>query len=1185
MSPFRTQLRHEWRHQRRRPFVWFCCLAYFGLAFSDTVRMGWSGHGHMWINGAGLIGIRAIILSILGVIASAGVIGDAFSRDRRTGIEATVLGTGASRITLGLARLLVCLGVVIGASLCFVPGMILGAMVPGIPPEVIGPVELTPYLKATGIYLIPNVIITSSIVFVVAVRWRNQTAAFGAAVGLIAFYRTSRMLLGRDVYRHDVFERYALLDPYGSIASAEHAMGWTVTQANENFVPFIGLMVTNRLLWLGIASVLIAIGIARLPLQPAAPRVKRGWLRRLLPRPSRRWPGGFLGALRHELRAILRHPGVRVALLFMAYTLWRSAAGSGTHLFTLPSTDLLVSETDYYFERVLALVVVWAAADVLWRERRSNVAPLLDVLPTHDALRLGAKAAALGVVVLAFWTLSIIVGLIYQRSRGYTDHELGLFLVDSFLVKAPYYLWIAGLALAAQIIVRRRLIAIGVALLAYISPLALDAFSIHHPMLRFGEVSFFWYSLMDGYGHFWPAHWAMVGWWTLTVWLLGVVAWGCYERGEHPRPRRLLWKRRLGRGRGRVVLLTSTLLWVGYGGWLAWQSAVVRPWPPMKKDAVYAEIERTYGAEWRGRLQPRVEGITLDITLDTHTRTMRSNGALTLINRGDAPIPSLMLMRHPGLSVETLNLGARGTLQTRDPLGVQIWTLTPPLAPGDQLDVTFDLRRAPPPGIEIHAEDDGVPVVGEVEVIGNGTALLNLRLFPAVGYTDRVEHKPRWKRRKYGLPLEWTAPAGEWARNQGHATLQLGWVKHFDVTLRTPADQIGLHGAERVETRVEDGWRISRFRNTRPVRGWSPILSGRYAIHRAERPGVVPVELYHDPRHTWTLDAWSAVLLDTLEHFEARYGPPPMSVLRLGEHSMHTGGYNGRAGMARASEIFGWKTDLALSGGADLELYASRMVGGIYFGDAIIPANVAGAKVIHSGLPYWVAALYLHQRRDAATGRRLRMQAMREAFRARRALEDVELPFAEEFKHSGIVRKKGQILILYLAELVGVERLEAVLARFRERWRYQGPPFPTVTDFLTHLRGELPAEVHPQIHDIFEKVTTWQLKITDARAWPDGERWQVEIEVDARKRYTRGLGEQDEAELNTPIFVGVFASRGFAEADRIEMRREDLPTGASTLRWTVDRKPVQVAIDPYLLLPDLRPQDNVRAVTLLEKAP
>lgn len=209
---------------------------------------------------------------------------------------------------------------------------------------------------------------------------------------------------------------------------------------------------------------------------------------------------------------------------------------------------------------------------------------------------------------------------------------------------------------------------------------------------------------------------------------------------------------------------------------------------------------------------------------------------------------------------------------------------------------------------------------------------------------------------------------------------------------------------------------------------------------------------------------------------------------------------------------------------------------------------------------------------------------MREAFRARSRMEDVELPFDQEFKNSTMLRAKGGIAILALAEAVGMERLQDALAAFRTRWQHQGPPFATAADFIDHLRAALP-EANGLITDIFQRVTTWHLKVERARAWQTTDGWVVEIDVDARKRYTQPDGSEREVELQTPVTLGVFVGWDFTAQSVQAHPFPALKTGRSTVRLTVGARPVQVGIDPYLLLPDPNPDDNMRAVEILPGPP
>ncbi|MFI4860949.1 MAG: hypothetical protein ACIAXF_09745 [Phycisphaerales bacterium JB063] len=1188
MAGLIEQMRLEWRYQRRRPFVWFCLAAYFLLSFSDTVRTGWGASGNFWINGGSYITIRAIIYSVLGVVAAAGLVAEPMSRDRRHRVQGLVLSTGARRSSVALGRFAVAFTIVLLSASMFIPGTILGSMMPGIPAEQTGPFVLSHYAKAVTHFILPNFLLTSALVFAVTSRFQSQAVGYGVGVGAVALWVTAKMMVGRDAMQHDVFLYYAYLDPFGTIAGVQYSMGWSVAQLNEGFPPMKGLLLYNRLLWGAVSLGIIALGVWWMPTRETLPRASAGRPRRLAltARLSRFVPAlpGTLGRMvAWELKALWRHPGSKVCLVFTGFTLWWAAASSATQLFSLPTTDLLVHNTGYYFDKVLVLVLVWAAGDLLWRERTLGTSELVDAQPTGETTRFAAKTLALGAIVLAFWTLSIFVNILYQAAHGYYTFELGLYLTDSFIFKAPYYLWLAVLAIAAQSVLRQRYVAMGLVLLVYLSDTVLDALDLYHPIYRYGEVSFFWYSLMDGYGHFWRPHLWFLLYWSLGAGVLWLVGWGCYGRGINMAPRRWLWKRRLLRGGGAASLAGCVLLFLVTGVYIWVQSTVRAPWPPIDEDKIKAAIETNYGEAWRGRPQPIVVKVVGRLDLYPEERRFEMNGTFVLENQSDEPIDEVLVMANAHVSVDRIDLGPGAERLADDRARkVQHWRLAEPLLPGERLTMGFTTSNAPPPGFQVHARHDGVTEVAETEVLGNGTSMLNLRLMPVVGYTDRVEHKPEWKRRRLGLPEQWAAPSGPLAQRTAHGTLHTGWVEKLDMTITTAGDQIALHGGELVEQRELPGGRmLYRYVNDRPNRGWSEVLSARYAQRTYETPGLPDVVMYFDPRHTWTVDDFAQGFREAQSHFVQRYGPAPYDTLRMAEQSLHYDNFGGRGGLCFSTEVLGWKTDVRVSGGEDLREWSAQMVALNWFGDQLIPANIAGAKLIHSGLPYWTAELYLHQHRDADTDRRLRLQDAMEMFRNRGEMVDQELPFIEEFKDSGMVRKKGSVQILYLAHLVGIERLEAIIADFLDQHRYQGPPYPTGRDFLDHLRANVDAQYHPQLVDMFERVLVWRLSIKRVTVTPteDG-RFELVATIDARKFEVSGWGDETEVPLETPIPLAVYRGAGFGASQVITAWDERLASGESEVRVVVDELPTRFGVDPLLLLPDSNAYDNVRGVSL-----
>ncbi|MEO1527274.1 MAG: hypothetical protein AAFX06_17740 [Planctomycetota bacterium] len=1167
--------------QYRRPLVWFCFAGFFLLALSDTARTGWESQGNAWVNGAAMVLNRSIIYTLLAIPIVAGLISEPFVRDRVCGVEPTILTTPTRPFRLGLARFAAVFFTLVTIAVSLILGMVLGTLVGGIAEEVVGPFEWEFYAKASVFILIPNLFFIASLVVAVSGRSQSRSVAFGAAIALVAFWITIRMWLGRDVFRHDWFTACSLLDPFGTIASSEFLMDQTVAQSNTNFAPIRGLLLWNRLIWITVGIGLLLFGLNSIPVRPRISRQRRLAASRstsLFP-VSLRTP--LVTLVYWELRSFWRQPSTRLVLGLMGFTLWWSAGSAVTHEFSLPSTDLLIHDTNYFFGQTLILVVAWVASELVWRDRRHRVHELVDVQPTGETTRFVAKLIVLFGVVATFWTLAIAVNMVYQIAHGYFKIEPGLYLVDTFIFKAPYYLWFAVLALSLQTVVRHRYIAIVLALLVTMSEFLFDALHWYHPMFRYGRVSHFWYSLMDGYGHFGTAHRWMLLYWTLGAIIVGWFGWANFTRGVNPPSRRTLTRSRLKNvGAGRVLAFAS-VAFIATGVFIWYQSTLLAPWPPRNEDALNAEVERRYGESWRDKPQPRVVAIRGVLDLYPAQRRFELSGEFTLENQFDGPIETLLLLVSPGVSLDDIAIAGGATrLAIDEKLAIETWKLRRPIEPGDSATMSFRTSVSPPDGFAVHAENDRLPEVAPVEVVGNGTSLLNLRIMPAVGYTDRVEHKPAWKRRKYGLTETWKPPAAEVAAEQGHGTIHLGWVRSFEMTIRTDAGQTALHGGRLVKAWTEpDGRNAFRYRFERPARGWSNVVSARFQERTFSREGLPNVEVYFDPQHESTVDRWGEELQDALEYFTETYGEPPFETFRLAEHSLHYEGMGSRGGLASCSEILSWKSDLEASGGEDIRRRAALMMGMTWWGDQVIPANTRGAKIIHSGLPFWSASLYLSQARTPLVDRSLRLQAMQEMFRSRGGMTDQESPFVAEFKDSTQIRTKGSIQILYLAHLLGRERLEQILAAFLERWRFQGPPYPTAVMFLDHLKAETPSQYHPQIKDLFEKVTLWRCGVSAAECVEsEAGGFRLTANVEARKFYTSGWGEETEAEFLTPVTIAVYSDASLSPESCLWTEDRVLASGTNLIEVELEKRPAYFAIDPNHLLIDPNPFDNFRRV-------
>ena len=117
--------------------------------------------------------------------------------------------------------------------------------------------------------------------------------------------------------------------------------------------------------------------------------------------------------------------------------------------------------------------------------------------------------------------------------------------------------------------------------------------------------------------------------------------------------------------------------------------------------------------------------------------------------------------------------------------------------------------------------------------------------------------------------------------------------------------------------------------------------------------------------------------------------------------------------------------------------------------------------------------------------------------------------------------------------------------------------------------------------DLFAKITLYDVKVTRAaRARRADGRWDVTLDVEARKLYADGQGVETEAPLDETFDVGVFTvepgEAGYARSSVIAVQRLPLRSGRQTLTLQVGREPKVAGVDPFNKWIDRNSDDNVR---------
>jgi ABC-2 type transport system permease protein len=149
-----------------------------------------------------------------------------------------------------------------------------------------------------------------------------------------------------------------------------------------------------------------------------------------------------------------------------------------------------------------------------------------------------------------------------------------------------------------------------------------------------------------------------------------------------------------------------------------------------------------------------------------------------------------------------------------------------------------------------------------------------------------------------------------------------------------------------------------------------------------------------------------------------------------------------------------------------------------------------------------------------------------------------------------------------------------------KEFAFKGPPYPTSKDLLRYLRAEAAPEHQALITDLFQKITLYDVRIDEARSTRTaGGRWDVEMQIEARKMYADGEGRETDAALDESFDIGVFTAepgkKDFSKESVLSMQHAQLHSGRQTVRVSVDREPKFAGVDPYNKRVDRNSDDNL----------
>jgi aminopeptidase N len=1186
-----TQIaRFEFRYLVRNPLMWVtaaCTFALFFAGISAGFELG--SEGGLFENAAYATLRNYLMVSVMFMFVTTSFVANVIIRDDETGFGPIVRSTRITKFDYLIGRFL---GAFAVAALCMllVPlAIVLGSMMPWANAADFGPNRLADHLYAYFVVALPNILIHSAVFFALATITRSMMATY---MGVITFVFGFLMMQGSFMDQPRLQRIVPLADAFGARALQDATRYWTIAERNAMLPDLAGVLLYNRLLWIGIAIASLALAYATFRFADQTKKPKD-----LLPEtageesalsessdlPSPKHGSAALRALlwmrtRFEITQVLLSPAFPVLMAWGLFTTLfvlvtqRDPDGKPSY----PTTLSLIPEIEDSFRLIPLIIAIYYAGELVWRERDRRVHELVDASPMPNWGYVVPKTLAMALVLMGALLTTVVASVIIQLSLGYTHLELGRYLLWYVLPRTWDMLLLAAVAVFVQSLSRHKAVGWGLMVLFLAWQEVNNARRIiDHNLLNYGGTPPVPLSDLNGAGSFWIGAWTFRLYWGAFALLLLVGAHLLWRRGTELRlmPRLARARQSLAHAPGWVAG-AALLALLGTGAYAYYNTNIVNDY--QTQSAIVDEMADFEKRFWKYRdlPQPSIVDMKLHVDLYPEERRAVASGRFRLRNLTSQPIQDI----HIDVLEHDLELTraaiAGGRLISRDPEhDYRIYRLDAPMQPGEDCLFTFETRRW------LRGFRNGLP---ERRLVENGTFLGEVQLAPMIGVKFAGLIQDPETRRRYGLPEPPMPAKLEDLSATAKPSFGRGWAT-ADITVSTTADQTPLAPGNKVSDVMREGRRVARFVSEVPIRSRFAVLSARYAEKHRRHRGI-DLAVYYHPPHGWNVDRMLDAMAAALDYYETNFGRYQFDHIRIVEFPGYHDLAQAFAGTIPYSEDVGFVSDYTQPETLD---YVTGMTAHEtahqYWAQQLAAADMEGSGVLSESLAQYSAHMVMKHVRGEDQIRRY-LQYELDDYLAGRGWSPEEPVLARARSEHHILYRKGSLALYLIQKRMGEEAVNRALRKLLERYKFTGAPYPRTVELIEALRAEAKtAEDQNLITDLFERITLYDLKVTAPAAVrrADG-KWDVTLTVEAKKMYADTAGRETETPLDERIEVGLFTAQpgidAFDASNVILMERQRVRTGRQVLKFVTDQKPTYAGVDPYNFYIDRNSADNVLAV-------
>ena len=249
----------EIRSLLRQPVLYMVLVVLLavGLLYPSLLAAGQGqGPGLTQVNGPHQIAATFAFITLLTAIVPLILFSDIAHRDTDSGMHEIVRATAAPMWAVLLGRFLGVLGTVTLGFLLMAVAYEIGCIMPWIEAAFVGPARPLVHAKTFAVIVWPNLVILGALFTLVSTLSRARVAAFAVLIALIAVHTIAQTMVATGALR--LRASLSLINPLAATALAVDTLYWTNAEKAIRAVQLSGMMLWNRLLWLGFGLLALA---------------------------------------------------------------------------------------------------------------------------------------------------------------------------------------------------------------------------------------------------------------------------------------------------------------------------------------------------------------------------------------------------------------------------------------------------------------------------------------------------------------------------------------------------------------------------------------------------------------------------------------------------------------------------------------------------------------------------------------------------------------------------------------------------------------------------------------------------------------------------------------------------------------------------------------------------------------